>query len=103
MSFAPTRMLSRGWWSASRDTAKFMGDGVLAYFGWPKAQEDAAERAVLAGLAITKAVADLVTTAGGTLVTRVGIATGLRRRGRPRRQGCRAGGGELADSNLPRG
>ena len=32
--------------------AKFMGDGVLAYFGWPRAHEDEAERAVRAGLAI---------------------------------------------------
>ena len=31
--------------------AKFMGDGVLAYFGWPRAHEDEAERAVRAGLA----------------------------------------------------
>ena len=38
--------------------AKYMGDGVLAYFGWPKAQEDAAERAVRAGLAVAEAVLD---------------------------------------------
>ena len=37
--------------------AKFMGDGVLAYFGWPRAHEDEAERAVRAGLAIVAAVA----------------------------------------------
>ena len=36
--------------------AKFMGDGVLAYFGWPRAHEDEAERAVRASLAITEAV-----------------------------------------------
>ena len=36
--------------------AKFMGDGVLAYFGWPRAHEDEAERAVRAGLAITAAI-----------------------------------------------
>jgi class 3 adenylate cyclase len=35
--------------------AKFMGDGVLAYFGWPRAREDAAERAVQAGLAVARA------------------------------------------------
>ena len=35
--------------------AKFMGDGVLAYFGWPRAHEDEAERAVRAGLAIAAA------------------------------------------------
>jgi class 3 adenylate cyclase len=36
--------------------ASFMGDGVLAYFGWPKAHEDEAERAVRAGMAIAGAV-----------------------------------------------
>ena len=56
--------------------AKYMGDGVLAYFGWPRAHEDEAERAVRAGLAITEAVARLE--GGGTpLRCRVGIATGL--------------------------
>ena len=39
--------------------AKFMGDGVLAYFGWPQAHEDDAERAVRAGLAIVEAVGRL--------------------------------------------
>ena len=34
--------------------AKYMGDGVLAYFGWPQAHEDEAERAVRAGLAIDR-------------------------------------------------
>jgi len=57
--------------------AKFMGDGVLAYFGWPRAHEDEAERAVRAGLAIAAAVAKLVTPAKGPLGARVGIATGL--------------------------
>jgi class 3 adenylate cyclase len=57
--------------------AKFMGDGVLAYFGWPRAQEYAAERAVWAALAITKAVAEIAGPTGSTLVARVGIATGL--------------------------
>ena len=37
--------------------AKYMGDGVLAYFGWPQAHEDDAERAVRAGLAIIAALA----------------------------------------------
>src|SRR5215213_4152936 len=37
--------------------AKLMGDGVLAYFGWPRAHEDEAERAVGASLAIVEAVA----------------------------------------------
>ncbi len=57
--------------------AKFMGDGVLAYFGWPRAHEDDAERAVRTGLAVTEAVARLRTAADEPLVARVGIATGL--------------------------
>jgi hypothetical protein len=54
-----------------------MGDGVLAYFGWPRAHEDEAERAVRAGLAVTTAVAKLTTPDGTALSTRTGIATGL--------------------------
>ena len=57
--------------------AKLMGDGVLAYFGWPRAHEDDAERAVRAGLAIATAVGRLSTPAGEPLAARVGIATGL--------------------------
>jgi class 3 adenylate cyclase/predicted ATPase len=57
--------------------AKFMGDGVLTYFGWPKAHEDDAERAVRAGLAISRAVAALATPDGRRLASRIGIATGL--------------------------
>src|SRR5918995_5816344 len=57
--------------------AKYMGDGVLAYFGWPQAHEDEAERAVRAGLAIVTALARLETAAGEPLAARVGIATGL--------------------------
>jgi class 3 adenylate cyclase/predicted ATPase len=57
--------------------AKYMGDGVLAYFGWPQAHEDEAERAVRAGLAIIAAVAGMSTPAGQPLAARVGIATGL--------------------------
>jgi class 3 adenylate cyclase/predicted ATPase len=56
--------------------ARFMGDGVLAYFGWPRVHEDEAEQAVRAGLAIVTAVAKL-TGAGEPLKCRVGIATGL--------------------------
>ena len=55
--------------------AKFMGDGVLIYFGYPQAHEDDAERAVRAGLELVAAVSDLKTHA--PLQTRVGIATGL--------------------------
>ena len=39
--------------------AKYMGDGVLAYFGWPQAHEDEAERAVRAGLELADGVAKL--------------------------------------------
>jgi class 3 adenylate cyclase/predicted ATPase len=55
--------------------AKFMGDGVLAFFGYPKAHEDDAERAVRAGLAITGRIGDL-STGGRKLTARIGIATG---------------------------
>ena len=55
--------------------AKYMGDGVLIYFGYPQAHEDDAERAVRAGLEVIAAVSDLKTHAA--LQTRVGIATGL--------------------------
>ena len=57
--------------------AKYMGDGVLAYFGYPQAHEDDAERAVEAGLALVEAVPKLNTVAGVPLQARVGIATGL--------------------------
>jgi class 3 adenylate cyclase/predicted ATPase len=55
--------------------AKYMGDGVLVYFGYPQAQEDDAERAVRAGLELVAAVSGLKTHA--PLQTRVGISTGL--------------------------
>jgi class 3 adenylate cyclase len=55
--------------------AKYMGDGVLIYFGYPQAHEDDAERAVRAGLELVAAVSSLKTHAA--LQTRVGIATGL--------------------------
>jgi class 3 adenylate cyclase/tetratricopeptide (TPR) repeat protein len=57
--------------------AKFMGDGVLAYFGWPRAHEDEAERAVRAGLAIAATIGQLSNPTGEALAARVGIATGL--------------------------
>jgi class 3 adenylate cyclase/predicted ATPase len=57
--------------------AKYMGDGVLAYFGYPRADEHDAERAVRAGLALVDAVVGLDTAAGAPLSARVGIATGL--------------------------
>jgi class 3 adenylate cyclase len=55
--------------------AKYMGDGVLVYFGYPQAHEDDAERAVRAGLELIQAVGGLKSSA--PLRTRVGIATGL--------------------------
>ena len=57
--------------------AKYMGDGVLAYFGWPQAHEDQAERAVRAGLEVVNGVATLETATGTALAARAGIATGL--------------------------
>jgi class 3 adenylate cyclase len=55
--------------------AQYMGDGVLVYFGYPRAHEDDAERAVRAGLELIAAVSSLKTRA--PLESRVGIATGL--------------------------
>jgi class 3 adenylate cyclase len=55
--------------------AKYMGDGVLIYFGYPEAHEDDAERAVRAGLAVIDAVARLA--APEPLRVRLGIASGL--------------------------
>jgi class 3 adenylate cyclase/tetratricopeptide (TPR) repeat protein len=56
--------------------AKFLGDGVLAYFGWPMAYEDHAERAIRAGLAAIGEVEKLKTPAGEPLRSRIGIASG---------------------------
>jgi class 3 adenylate cyclase len=69
--------VARGVASFEGHVAKLMGDGVLAYFGWPTAHEDEAERAVHAGLAVTGAVARLTAPGGEPLMARVGIATGL--------------------------
>jgi class 3 adenylate cyclase len=57
--------------------AKFMGDGVLAYFGFPRAHEDDAERAARTGLDIAAAAAKLETAAKERLQVRIGIATGI--------------------------
>src|SRR5215475_11373880 len=56
---------------------EFRGDGILAYFGYPLAHEDDAERTVRAGLDIIAAVARLETRAAEPLAVRIGIATGL--------------------------
>src|SRR5215475_1874113 len=57
--------------------AEFRGDGILAYFGYPRAHEDDAERTVRAGLDIIAAVARLKTHAAEPLAVRIGIATGV--------------------------
>jgi class 3 adenylate cyclase len=56
--------------------AKFMGDGVLAYFGYPQASENDAERAARAGLAVVQGMPALGAAGHGDLQVRVGIATG---------------------------
>jgi class 3 adenylate cyclase len=78
------REVMRGYKAACADVigrfeghlAKFLGDGVLAYFGWPKAHEDDAERAVRAGLQLVEAVGRLEPRAEVRLQARVGVATG---------------------------
>ena len=57
--------------------AQYLGDGVLAYFGYPRAQEQAAERAVRTGLDIVREVERLQRPDGLALRARVGVATGL--------------------------
>jgi class 3 adenylate cyclase len=57
--------------------AKYLGDGVLAYFGYPQAHEEDAERAVRAGLALLEALAKLDAGQATSLQVRVGIAAGL--------------------------
>ena len=79
------RAIMRAYYDACADiiarpgghVAKFMGDGILAYFGWPMAHEDAAERAVRAGLQIVETMPRVVTAGTKPLAARVGIATGL--------------------------
>src|SRR4051794_30104527 len=56
--------------------ARYVGDGVLIYFGWPEAHETDAARAVRAGLAVATAVSE-APVAGQALQVRIGIATGL--------------------------
>jgi class 3 adenylate cyclase len=57
--------------------AKFMGDGALVYFGYPEAYEDAATRAILAGLALIESVESLSRSTPDFPQLRVGIATGV--------------------------
>ena len=56
--------------------AKLMGDGLLIYFGWPRAHEHDAERAISAGLGMLKAVQSMTAMKGRPLAVRIGIATG---------------------------
>jgi predicted ATPase/class 3 adenylate cyclase len=57
--------------------AEFRGDGILAYFGYPLAHEDDAERTVRAGLDIIATIARLETRAAEPLAVRIGTATGV--------------------------
>jgi class 3 adenylate cyclase len=57
--------------------AQYLGDGVLAFFGFPQAQEHAVERAIRAGLEMAREVGRLQCPGGRLLQARVGIATGL--------------------------
>jgi class 3 adenylate cyclase len=57
--------------------ARYMGDGILVYFGYPHAHEDAAARAIHAGLEIVDAVHGLEARPGVRLGVRIGVATGL--------------------------
>src|SRR5262249_17539355 len=56
--------------------AQYMGDGVLVYFGYPRAHEDDAERAVRAGIELPQTVGRLIADDGTAMAVRVGIATG---------------------------
>jgi class 3 adenylate cyclase/tetratricopeptide (TPR) repeat protein len=57
--------------------ARFIGDGVLAYFGYPRAHEDDAERAIRASLDIVAALREKKIGPAGSLSARIGIATGF--------------------------
>ena len=57
--------------------ARYVGDAVLVYFGYPQAHEDDAERAVRAGLGVVESIGELGPRSGHHLQVRVGIATGL--------------------------
>ena len=72
--------------------AKFMGDGVLAYFGFPRAFEDAAERAARAAIGILSEVGAIETPDGTRVQARIGIATGLVVVGESSAPACRRSG-----------
>ena len=79
----PLRELMQAYQQACREViehydghvAQYLGDGLMIYFGWPKAHEDDAERAVRAGLEIVDAVKE-IPLAPESLRVRIGIATG---------------------------
>ena len=77
--------------------ARYVGDGILTYFGWPKAHEEDAERAVRAALEIVHAVKRASCTED--LSVRIGIATGPVVVGEPADSGgsVQAGGGQSAN------
>lgn len=62
---------------AGGTVAKYLGDGVLAYFGWPKAREDAAECAIRCAFRVRDRIKQLHDPDGEPLQCRTGIATGL--------------------------
>jgi class 3 adenylate cyclase/tetratricopeptide (TPR) repeat protein len=61
----------------SGKVASYMGDGVLAYFGFPQADEDNAQQAIRAGLALIDTIANLRTDVKAELKARIGVATGV--------------------------
>ena len=73
--FAYQRTVAREIERFSGFVAKYMGDGVLAYFGYPAAQEDDAERSIRAALAVVSAI-ESMSSGAGALRARIGIATG---------------------------
>ncbi|MFL6728041.1 MAG: AAA family ATPase [Sphingomicrobium sp.] len=62
---------------AGGTVAKYLGDGILAYFGWPKAREDAAECAIYCAFHVRDRIKQIRDPSGEPLRCRTGIATGL--------------------------
>lgn len=78
--------------------AQFQGDGVIGYFGYPRATESDAERAVRVALALVSAVPQLPTVKGRSIATRVGISTGLAIIGAHLHQGTRLEQGAIGEA-----
>ncbi|WP_370402137.1 adenylate/guanylate cyclase domain-containing protein [Sulfitobacter sp. JB4-11] len=57
--------------------ANYLGDGLLAFFGWPLSFEDAADRSIQAALSIIRNVPEIDAPAGARINARIGVATGL--------------------------